>query len=45
VGNSKVALCIGPKNSAKIRGVTEAFSKFYIIRAIKAKSVKTSILP
>ena len=36
-------ICIGSQNPVKIRGVVDAFSKFYNINAVKAVRVETGI--
>lgn len=42
---SSIVLCIGSQNPVKIRGVVEAFSKFYAISLVKSLRVETGIPP
>jgi inosine/xanthosine triphosphatase len=42
---SSVVLCIGSQNPVKIRGIVEAFSKFYNVSSVKSMRVVTGIPP
>jgi inosine/xanthosine triphosphatase len=44
LGNT-IKLCIGSRNPAKIKGVVEAFSKYYVISEVRGKRVETGIPP
>lgn len=41
----EVVLCVGSQNPVKVRGIREAFSRFYRVKAVKSKSVNTGIPP
>jgi len=43
--NSDIALCIGSQNPVKVRGVVEAFSKFYRVKLVRAVRAETGLPP
>ena len=43
--SSEIVLCIGSRNPVKVKGVVEAFSKYFVIREVRSKQVETGIPP
>jgi len=43
--NGEIIVCIGSQNPTKIRGIIEAFSKYYRVVDIRAKRVDTGMPP
>lgn len=41
----EIAVCIGSANPVKIRGVIDAFNKFYVVRKARFNKVETGIPP